>query len=246
MRKLSILVWSVALSLVVATPVLAEEKGEEEAGEEGVGEESGALATEESAPAPGGAAAAPAPAPVASLVDDTEEILWERYRGVFFEGRGGAYLTVGGARGYSNVQPVFGFTVGYDILDWLYVDFSYATGYQASNPLKAEGCVGGDAAYKDYHCDFSLTYFLVGAGFSFIPRGPVTVEARIGAGVSLISPSAKPDQPPVDGAAYVGLRLKHFTLLKHFSIIAETGFYITFPTLIPALAPLSISVMYTF
>ncbi|HOX44627.1 MAG TPA: adventurous gliding motility protein CglE [Myxococcota bacterium] len=216
------------------------------AGEEGGG------GGEEATPAPG-EAAAPAPAPAAEAktakpAEEAEEIAFERLTGLFFEGRGGVFFTLGGSRGYSNAQPVFGFEVGYDINDWWSLGFQYASGYQAANPIEAcptpdQPALCGD--YTGYHQDFSLTFFNLATDFDLVGGERWALEARVGGGVVLINPSAEPDAAPVDGDVFAGLRVEYYTLLKHFTLALELEYALVVPTMIHCLAG-SFSIVYTF
>jgi len=216
-------------------------------GEEG-GDQAGEGGGEVAAPAPGEPAPAPAPAAEAKAArpagEEQEEVIFERLTGLFFEGRGGAFFTLGGARGYSNVQPVFGFEVGYDINDWWSVGFQYASGYQAANPLK-QCATPADPACEGYHQDFSLTFFNVATDFDMVGGERWAFEGRVGGGVVLINPSAEPDASPVDGDVFAGLRFEYYTLLKHFTLAVEVDYALVVPTMIHCLSA-SFSILYTF
>jgi len=102
-----------------------------------------------------------------TTVDQGEEIDFERVTGWYFEGRGGIFFTLAGARGYSNGQPCFGFEAGYDITEALSIQFSYLNGYQASNPLMyPEECTGTNCS--DYHLDFGMTFFNLSADYDVL------------------------------------------------------------------------------
>ncbi|MBN2499090.1 MAG: adventurous gliding motility protein CglE [Deltaproteobacteria bacterium] len=173
-------------------------------------------------------------------VDESEEIVFQRLTGFYFEGRGGVFLTFAGSRGYSNGQPFFGFEFGYDITDELSVQVAYASGYQAANPIKDPL---EDPTYKHY--DFGLTFFNLSADYDVWGGKRFALEARLGGGVVLISPEATPDQCPIDGDIFAGFRFEYYSLLRHFTFGAEVDFYFVMPTMIPALSA-SISVLYNF
>jgi hypothetical protein len=210
--------FTLVLACLVAGPVFAQEEGEKPA----------PTAPEKPAPAPPEKpVSAPSEKPVDDepvvdepVVDDTEDVIFERLVGLYFEGRGGVFFTVGGARGYSNGQPFFGFELGYDVTERLSIQFGYASGYQAANPLKyPEDCHGGTEC-NDYHLDFGLTFFNLSADYDFFLGRRWAVEGRLGGGAVIIDPSAKPDQSPdvlcpglkpraifvrpLRGAAYIG------------------------------------------
>jgi hypothetical protein len=247
MRRLLVIGAILAISLWGAPAVMAqgEEGGDEGGGGEGAGEGGGEVA----APAPGDAGA-PAPAPAAEATtakpaaEEQEELNFERLTGLFFEGRGGVFFTLGGSRGYSNVQPVFGFEIGYDINDWWSLGFQYASGYQAANPLKA-CATPNDPVCKDYHQDFSLTFFNLATDFDLVGGERWALEARLGGGVVLINPSAEPGAAPVDGDVFAGVRAEYYTLLKHFTLALEAEYALVVPTMISCLE-VSFSIVYTF
>lgn len=181
----------------------------------------------------------------ADKIDMSEDVIFERLTGLYFEGRGGAFFTLGGSAGYSNAQPFFGFEVGYDITDWFSMQISYTQGYQAANPLKDPLTCTGQPDCSDYHMDFGITFFNLSADFDFVSGRRWALEARLGGGAALIEPSAEPDQGPVDGDVMVGLRGEYYTLLRHFSLGLEVDYILVVPTMINSLA-ISFSVLYNF
>ncbi len=178
-------------------------------------------------------------------IDMTEDVIFERLTGLYFEGRGGAFFTLGGSAGYSNAQPFFGFEIGYDINDWFSMQVSYTQGYQAANPIKDPLACGSAPECSDYHLDFGITFFNLSADFDFVGGRRWALEARLGGGAALIEPSAEPDQGPVDGNVMVGLRGEYYTLLRHFSLGLEVDYILVVPTMINSLA-MSFSVLYNF
>jgi len=179
-----------------------------------------------------------------AAIDESEEVIFERLTGWYVEGRGGMLFTVGGARGYSNAQPFYGFEFGYDVSERLSIQLGYASGYQAANPLMyPEDCTGSDCSA--YHLDFGLTFFNVSADYDILHGRRWAFEGRLGGGVVIIDPSAKPGQSPVDGDVFGGLRFEYYTLLRHFTVALEYDFFYTVPTGIPAMAG-SLSLLYNF
>ncbi len=178
-------------------------------------------------------------------VDMTEDVIFERLTGLYFEGRGGVFFTVGGARGYSNGQPFFGFEIGYDLTDWFSLQLAYAQGYQAANPVMYPENCGSGPECNDYHLDFGMTFFNISGDFDMVGGRRWALEARVGGGVALIDPSAKPDQGPVDGNVLAGLRFEYYTLLRHFSVGVESDYYLVIPTMIHSVA-ISFSILYNF
>jgi hypothetical protein len=204
------------------------------------------------APKPGPAPAPepekkPVPAPADEPeIDDTEDVTFERLMGLYFEGRGGVFFTVGGARGYSNGQPIFGFELGYDINERFSIQFGYASGYQAANPLKypdPQHCT--EEKCDEYHLDFGLTFFNLSADYDFLYGQRWALEVRAGGGAVIIDPSAKPDQAAVDFDVFGGFRFEYYTLLKHFTLAAEFDFFFVLPTNIPSMA-VTASIIYNF
>ena len=196
-------------------------------------------------PADGKPAPAEAPAEDTEVVDDTEDVIFERLVGLYLEGRGGVFFTVGGARGYSNGQPFFGFELGYDITERLSIGFGYASGYQAANPLMyPENCSLGTKC-NDYHLDFGLTFFNLSADYDLFHGRRWAFEGRLGGGAVIIDPSAKPDQGAVDFDVFGGIRFEYYTLLKHFTLAGEFDFFYILSTAIPSMA-VTASIMYSF
>ena len=195
----------------------------------------------------------PAPAPEkpaleeGAEIDDTEDVIFERLVGLYFEGRGGVFFTVGGARGYSNGQPFFGFELGYDINERFSIQFGYASGYQAANPLEYyDICTaGGGSKCEDYHMDFGLTFFNLSADYDFLHGRRWAMEVRAGGGAVIIDPSAEPDQAAVDFDVFGGLRFEYYTLLRHFTLAAEFDFFYVIQTGIPSMA-ITASIIYNF
>jgi len=187
----------------------------------------------------------PAPAPAGEAeIDETEDVIFERLVGLYFEGRGGVFFTVGGARGYSNGQPFFGFELGYDINERFSIQFGYASGYQAANPLVyPENCTGDNC--NDYHLDFGMTFFNLSADYDFLYGRRWGLEVRAGGGAVIIDPSAEPDQAAVDFDVFGGFRFEYYTLLKHFTLAAEFDFFYVLPTGIPSMA-VTASIIYNF
>lgn len=188
----------------------------------------------------------PAPAPAdEEAIDDTEDVIFERLVGLYFEGRGGVFFTVGGARGYSNGQPFFGFELGYDITERFSIQFGYASGYQAANPLKYLEDCGGGPNCNDYHLDFGLTFFNLSADYDFVHGRRWALEVRAGGGAVIIDPSAEPDQGAVDFDVFGGIRFEYYTLLKHFTLAGEFDFFYVLPTGIASMA-VTASIIYNF
>jgi hypothetical protein len=198
----------------------------------------------------------PEPAPAdEEAIDDTEDVIFERLIGLYFEGRGGVFFTVGGTRGYSNGQPFFGFELGYDINERFSIQFGYASGYQAANPLMcpdantcpsndpADVCTGSDC--YDYHLDFGLTFFNLSADYDLFHGRRWAFEGRLGGGAVIIDPSAEPDQAAVDFDVFGGIRFEYYTLLKHFTLAAEFDFFYVIQTGIPSMA-VTASIIYNF
>ena len=196
-------------------------------------------------PEPAPAPEKPAPASDEEAIDDTEDVIFERLVGLYFEGRGGVFFTVGGSRGYSNGQPFFGFELGYDINERFSIQFGYASGYQAANPLKDPLECGGAAGCNDYHLDFGLTFFNLSADYDLFYGRRWAFELRLGGGAVIIDPSAKPDQAAVDFDVFGGIRFEYYTLLKHFTLAAEFDFFYVLPTAIPSMA-VTASIIYNF
>ena len=176
--------------------------------------------------------------------DEEEEVIFERLTGLYFEGRGGVFFTLGGARKYSNGQPMFGFELGYDVNENFSTQLAVTLGYQAANPLMYPEECSGDGC-RDYHLDFAVTMFNLSADYDLFAGRRWAFEIRAGGGAALINPTAKPEQSSVDFDVFGGLRFEYYTLLRHFSLAAEYDFYFILPTNIPAMS-VSVSLLYNF
>jgi hypothetical protein len=193
--------------------------------------------------APVSAEEKPAPDEKAAAFDQ-EDVSFARIRGFYLEGRAGTFFTLGGARGYSNMQPLFGFELGYDFTEALSVQLSYLSGYQAGNPLVyPEECSG--TGCNSYHLDFGVTFFNLSADYDILQGQRWALEGRAGGGAVVINPSAKPGQGPIDFDIFGGVRFEVYTLLKHFSVGLEADFYYVISTGVPATS-VSFSVLYNF
>ena len=225
------ILWLAALAAMLMGPVVFAEEGG--AAEKGTPPAEGTAPAEDKAPAKD------------DSIDMSEDVVFERLTGLYFEGRGGMFFTLAGARGYSNGQPFFGFEIGYDITDALSIQLGYSQGYQAANPLMyVENCTAG-AECSEYHLDYGMTFFNLSADYDMVSGRRWALEVRLGGGVVLIDPSAEPGQGVIDGDVFGGLRFEYYTLLKHFTLGAEVDFFYVLPTGIPALA-VSLSVLYNF
>jgi hypothetical protein len=220
--------FTIVLACFLASPAFAQE-----------GEPAPEKPAADEKPAP-----APADEPAEEAIDETEDVVFKRQVGLYFEGRGGVFFTVAGARGYSNGQPFFGFELGYDINERFSIQFGYASGYQAANPLKyLEDCSGEGC--NEYHLDFGLTFFNLSADYDLFHGRRWAFEGRLGGGAVIIDPSAKPDQGVVDFDVFGGIRFEYYTLLRHFSLAGEFDFFYVIPTGIPSMA-ITASIIYNF
>ena len=164
--------------------------------------------------------------------------------GWYAAGRGGGFLTVGGARGSSSPQPFVGLELGKELAAGFSAQALLSLGYQSGNPLEDPlACTGSHCS--DYHLDFGLTLLNLAGAMEVWSRERWKVEARVGGGLVLIQPAASPESGPLDFDGFAGLRGQYATRRAHLALAIEYDFYLVFPTFIPAMSA-SLAALYHF
>jgi hypothetical protein len=200
-------------------------------------------ADDEAPPAPAATDTAPP-----NIGGEDQLAVFVLHRGFFFSSDLGVFMTLGGYRGYSNVQPYLSLKAGFDINDALSVQAYVAHGYSSGNPISAMDLPesGGQS---------TVSYGLLNFGgelvYAIRPTERFAIEPRIGGGLTRIYPTLtspsdpgatlSPSSPHVGG----GIDFKYLTLLTDFTAgVSLTGYYIIGPQ-IPAAAAAFV-VRYTF
>ncbi|MFH1810995.1 MAG: adventurous gliding motility protein CglE [Pseudomonadota bacterium] len=138
----------------------------------------------------------------------------------------------------SNLQPYIGFSVGYDVLDFLSVQLSYGTGYVA-NAAPRQG-------QSESPMDHSITLLNLAIVGNLLVMDRLAIEARVFGGGAIFAPPPVPDASMFGGNAGAGLGIKYMTLLPGFIIGADVNFLTTFPEIVPALTFSPLIIKYVF
>lgn len=172
-------------------------------------------------------------------------------RGFYFASGLGVFMTMGGTRGYSNIQPYMTIKGGFDISDLMSVQLAVASGYASGNPISRNDLFGAGGQEAENYGLFNAGLEVVGAlrvGEQF------AFEFTVGGGVSriypaLTSPSDISTVLPTN-APYVTatlLEFKYLTLLTDFTAGIAVPVYVVFAgnTMITSGAACAV-VRYTF
>lgn len=169
-------------------------------------------------------------------------------RGFYLASDLGTFQTLGGTRGYSNLEPYVALHVGYDVSRSVSLQLDLAQGYAAANPLSGHDAPDGAGRRVS---DYSLLLGGVQAVLALRPSERVAIEPRLGGGAAYVYPAltdpADPRRALPTVMPYVagGVDLEYLTLLTDFSAGAGVTFYYVLGAGIPAVAE-SVSVRYTF
>jgi hypothetical protein len=173
-------------------------------------------------------------------------------RGWYFTSDLGMFMSLGGVRGYGDVEPYLALKGGYDFNDYLGVQIGLSTGYSSGNPASSadnpnnpSGARGGSVV------DYGLlngSAELVGA-YRFAER--LSLEPHLGAGITRVHPALTSREDPSQKQNAVaphivgGVDLRYLTLLSHFSAgVTVNAYYVVGPNVF-AMAT-GLSVRYTF
>ncbi len=169
-------------------------------------------------------------------------------RGFYLATDIGFFLTFGGERGHSNLQPYIGFNMGYDFNKWLSLQLSAANGFNSNNAV-------GPNDNKENNYNGITSYQLTNLGLQlvgmFMPHERVGLELKVGGGTTRISPLPRSLRSDVNqetawqGHIAAGVGVKYITLLTDFTAGLDVSFYFVLPAKVPALA-ITPTVRYTF
>lgn len=161
-------------------------------------------------------------------------------RGAFFSSDLGVFFTLGGQRGYSNVEPYIAVHTGYDVSNYISLQLSLATGYSSGNPLSANdnpnnpNLVGRDPVVN--YSMFGVSTEIVGA---IRPSQRFAIEPKLGGGLTWITPAltdpSNPSKklPGITPQIVGGVDLKYLTLLTDFTAgLSFTAYYMTVPQIV--------------
>jgi hypothetical protein len=158
-------------------------------------------------------------------------------RGFYVASDLGIFLTLGGQRGYSNVQPFLQLNVGFDIGDYFGIQLALSAAYASGNPVSQLDRPPGDAEGLQ-NLDATVNYGVFAAGLelvgAFRPTQRFAIEPKVGGGYSFVDPplsSEEGGQPyygKYDGSGgyfVLGADFKYLTLLTNFTAGASLDFY---------------------
>lgn len=111
-------------------------------------------------------------------------------RGFYLASDLGIFLTLGGTRGYSNVQPYLSVKAGIDIGDYFGIQLNLSTGYSSGNPKSgADRPLGSGDGFNP---DATVNYGMFNVGVEVVgairPTERVAIEPKAGGGYTLIDP----------------------------------------------------------
>jgi hypothetical protein len=174
-------------------------------------------------------------------------------RGFYCNGDLGVFLTLGGSRGYGNVEPFVAVKAGFDIGNYVSVQLALASGYSSGNPLSSMDSPANPAGAGP---NAVVNYGLLMMGAEVVgavrPTERFAIEPRVGGGIARLSPTpTSPSDPSASIGSIVpqvggGVDFKYLTLLTDFSAGLSLGGYLVLaPKLVPAVS-VAASVRYTF
>lgn len=198
--------------------------------------------------APGEPAPAPVAAPLPQIGDEDQLAVFVLQRGFYLSSDLGVFMTFGGVRGYSNVQPFLSIKAGYDIGNYISVQLALSSGYASGNALSMNDAPGTTGQQVQNYGLFNAGLEVVGA---LRPTKRFAIEPKLGGGITLINPQptdpndvALVVQSPAPHIAF-GVDLKYLTLLTDFTAgVSLSGYYVVGPNIIGAAA--AFVVRYTF
>ena len=138
----------------------------------------------------------------------------------------------------SNLQPFVGFSVGYDVLDFLSLQLSYGTGYVANAAQRANE--------SESPIDYSMTFANLAVVGNYLVMDRLALEARVFGGGTVFAPAPLPDASNFAADAGLGVGLKYMTLLPGFIVGADANFMVTFPEFVPAMSFSPLIIKYVF
>lgn len=193
--------------------------------------------------------------PLASAADLSSQVEGFEYsRGFYTESDLGFFMRFGGyadekvgtnvtgsrtrAVIVSNLQPFVGFSVGYDVLDFLSLQLSYGTGYVAGAAPRQND--------SESPLDHSLSLLNLAVVGNFLVLDRLALEARVFGGGAAFAPAPTPDASNFAGDVGGGIGVKYMTLLPGFIVGADANFLLTFPEIVPAVTFSPLIIKYVF
>ena len=165
--------------------------------------------------------------------------------GAYAEVLPGGFFTLGGSNPnhVSNLQPYFGFAVGYDVLKELSVYGTFAAGWSASNCFAEVNALGNCTASDN----FAFGFFEAGARYRYelIPRFSVSGLAQLGYAIMAPGPLVDPANPTQAASLNsgfsvgVGVGIDYATRLDHFWVGVDVILHdvLSVPVFSVAIAP---------
>ena len=151
---------------------------------------------------------------------------FELDRGWYLSSDVGVLISLGNQAGYSNLQPFVSVRGGYDLSDMFSVQGSISMGYISQNPISAYDDPSTVESFSGKKiASYDMTMFAVEGLASFRPTQRIAIEPKLGAGLTLLSPTptdtANPctdcGMSPLAPHAMAGVDIKYLTLLTDFS-----------------------------
>ena len=164
---------------------------------------------------------------------------FELDRGWYLSSDVGVLISLGNQAGYSNLQPFVSVRGGYDLSDMFSVQGSVSMGYISQNPV-SEWDVQGNFQGKQI-ASYDMTMFAVEGLASFRPTQRIAIEPKLGAGLTLLSPTptdtANPCTDcgisPIAPHAMAGVDIKYLTLLTDFSAgVSLNSYFVMGPNIL--------------
>jgi hypothetical protein len=168
--------------------------------------------------------------------DKLQEFVLER--GFYFSGDLGVFMTVGGVKGLSNVQPFMALQAGFDVNKFLSVQAALSTGYVSGNPVSAN-----DDPVVNPGGATTTNYGLISVGGEVVlavrPTERIALEPKVGGGITFVNPEiTDPNDPNAtlgSSTPHVvgGVDFKYLTLLTDFTAgISVAGYYLLTPAVL--------------
>ena len=167
---------------------------------------------------------------------------FELDRGWYLSSDVGVLISLGNQAGYSNLQPFVSIRGGYDLDDMFSVQTSISMGYISQNPISAYDDPSTVESYTGKKiASYDMTMFAVEGLASFRPTERIALEPKIGAGLTLLSPTPTDmnnpctdcGMSPIAPHAMAGLDIKYLTLLTDFSAgVSMNGYFVIGPNVL--------------
>ena len=163
--------------------------------------------------------------------------VFELDRGFYMSSDLGFLISLGNVQGYSNLQPFVSVRAGYDLSDELSIQGVLSMGYISQNPVSEYDLPGAYTGGRQI-ASFDLTNLGAEAVYALRPLPRLAIEPKVGAGLTLISPSlTDPANPsPTEGLSPIsphvsgGVDFKYLTLMTDFTAgVSVNSYFILVP-----------------